>query len=182
MNLSNGRPDKWDAGERAEKAEATGTYNTQSKETTMFKRITLAALASTAILTSAALSPASAGHPVMGGMHHPGGFFGPHMRVGGMSHPGGFDHQRWNHWPRGPIAHGPFPHHPHWHWHWRHGVYGPVFVDQGYVAPAYATSAPAPVATCPSNCLAKQYLQDGSVLFTDQCTNESATAPAGSHG
>ena len=79
MNLSNGRLDKRDAGERAEKAEATRSYNTQSKETTMFKRITLAALASTAILSLAAISPASAQHhPGAGGMHLTGGF-----------HPGG---------------------------------------------------------------------------------------------
>ncbi len=150
----------------------------------MLKRITLAALASAAILSSAALSPASAGHPVMGGMHRPGGFFGPRMPVGGMSHPGGFHPGglRGPHWPHGPVAHVPFPHHPHWHWRWHHGVYGPVIVDEGYVAPAYVTSAPAPVATCPTNCLTKQYLQDGSVVFTDQCTSESATAPAGAHG
>ena len=75
----------------------------------MFKRITLAALASAAILSSAALSPASAGHPVTGGMHRPGGFFGPRMPGGGMSHPGGF-HPGGFHgtalapWPHGHIA------------------------------------------------------------------------------
>ena len=141
----------------------------------MFKRITLAALASTAILSFASLSPASAQHHSGmggmhlggGGMHHPGGGFHP-----GGFHPGGFHH----------------PHHPRWwRWHWRHYPYNPVFVEPGYstsyVAPTYATSAPA-VATCPSNCLKKQYLEDGSVVFTDQCTNESATAPAtaGSNG
>ena len=150
----------------------------------MFKRITLATLASAAILSSAALSPASAGHPVMGGMHHPGGFFGPRMPAGGMSQPGGF-HPVGSVARIGRMARLSMPHS-------RItrtgigigviGVYGPVFVDQGYVAPAYVASAPAPVATCPANCLAKQYLQDGSVLFTDQCTNENATAPAGSHG
>jgi len=151
----------------------------------MFKRFTLAALASTAVLSLAALSPASAfQHPQAGGLHQSGGFFRPHV-PGGMSHPGSFGHQQWRHWPHGPIAHLPFPHHPHWHWHWRHG-YGQVILEPGYsesyAAPAYISSAPAPVATCPVNCLRKQYLQDGSVLFTDQCTNESASAPAGSRG
>ena len=150
----------------------------------MFKRITLATLASAAILSSAALSPASAGHPVMGGMHHPGGFFGPRMPAGGLADPEASTQLGpWPAlaaWPDCPCPHSRIT---------RTGigigvigVYGPVFVDQGYVAPAYVASAPAPVATCPANCLAKQYLQDGSVLFTDQCTNENATAPAGSHG
>jgi len=38
-----------------------------------------------------------------------------------------------------------------------------------------ATNAPA-VATAPCNCLTKQYLSDGSVLFQDLCTKEAATA------
>ncbi|HWJ19166.1 MAG TPA: hypothetical protein VNR65_10610, partial [Geobacterales bacterium] len=84
----------------------------------MFKRITLAAFASTAILSLAALSPASAQHhPGAGGMHlggsgmhHPGGFGGFHP---GGFHPGGFH-----------------PHHPRWwRWHWRHYPYSQVFVE-----------------------------------------------------
>ena len=150
----------------------------------MFKRITLAALASAAILSSAALSPASAGHPAMGGMHRPGGFFWPSAppaaaawatpeastqvasmaRIGLMAR----SHAVHSRIARTGIGTGVM------------GYTVRSLVDQGYVAPAYATSAP--VATCPSNCLAKQYLHDGRVLFTDQCTNESATAPAGPHG
>ena len=41
------------------------------------------------------------------------------------------------------------------------------------------TRVSAPVAstpTAPCNCLTKTYLQDGSVLFTDICTKESALA------
>jgi hypothetical protein len=38
-----------------------------------------------------------------------------------------------------------------------------------------ATNA-APVAAAPCNCLTKQYLRDGSVLFTDICTREAAMA------
>ena len=79
-------------------------------------------------------------------------------------HPGG-NHSDWWRWR---IHH---PHHPHWwRWHWRHYPYSQVIVEPGYstsyVAPTYATSAPAAVATCPSNCLKKQYQEDGSVLFT----------------
>jgi hypothetical protein len=163
----------------------------------MFKRITLAAFASTAILSLAAISPASAQHhPGTGGMHlggsgmhHPGGFGGFHP---GGFHPGGFHpggHHPGGFHPGGFHPGGFHPHHPRWwRWHWRHYPYSQVFVEPGYstsyVAPTYTTSAPTAVATCPSNCLKKQYLEDGSVVFTDQCTNESATAPApaGSNG
>ena len=151
----------------------------------MFKRMTLATFASTAILSLAALSPASAQHHAGGGgMHHPGGggFHPGGFHPGGF-HPGGF-HPGGNHsdWWRWRIHH-----HPRWwRWHWRHAPYSQVFVEPGYstsyVAATYATSAPAAVATCPSNCLKKQYQEDGSVLFYDQCTNESATAPAASRG
>jgi hypothetical protein len=34
------------------------------------------------------------------------------------------------------------------------------------------------VATCPANCLGKEYLQDGSVRFFDRCTQESAITAA----
>jgi len=37
------------------------------------------------------------------------------------------------------------------------------------------TNAPA-VVTAPCNCLTKQYLSDGSVLFKDLCTKEAAMA------
>jgi hypothetical protein len=48
----------------------------------------------------------------------------------------------------------------------------------GYV-PFYSGET-APIAdaaaTCPGNCLGKEYLQDGSVRFFDRCTQESAIA------
>jgi hypothetical protein len=49
-------------------------------------------------------------------------------------------------------------------------------MPEGYVqsAPAYA---PAPQAAAePCNCITKQSLPDGSVLFQDICTKESAIA------
>jgi hypothetical protein len=49
----------------------------------------------------------------------------------------------------------------------------PVYQDRRPVVTA--TSAPA-VTTAPCNCLTKQYLGDGSVLFQDICTRETAMA------
>jgi hypothetical protein len=60
--------------------------------------------------------------------------------------------------------------HPHWHHaHW--GVVDgqvPVAVDTA----AQTVATP----TAPCNCLTKQYLDDGSVLFQDICTKEAALA------
>jgi hypothetical protein len=57
-----------------------------------------------------------------------------------------------------------------------HPVYratAPVY--QGPRTVVTATDAPT-VATAPCNCLIKQYLEDGSVLFQDLCTKEAAVA------
>jgi hypothetical protein len=43
-------------------------------------------------------------------------------------------------------------------------------------APAYAPAAAPQAAAEPCNCLTKQSLPDGSALFQDICTKESATA------
>jgi len=73
---------------------------------------------------------------------------------------------------------------------WGHGYWGhrfwerPVIVG-GVAAPvvAAAASAPAPAEAAPQaptgscNCLTKQTLADGSVLFADICTQQSAIAP-----
>jgi len=58
----------------------------------------------------------------------------------------------------------------------------PVYQAPGTVvaatnAPAVVTTTNAPaVVTAPCNCLTKQYLSDGSVLFKDLCTKEAAMA------
>jgi hypothetical protein len=59
-------------------------------------------------------------------------------------------------------------HHPHW------GVvdYETPAVDGAAVDTAVDTAA----TTAPCNCLTKQYLDDGSVLFQDICTKEAALA------
>jgi hypothetical protein len=58
-------------------------------------------------------------------------------------------------------------HHPHHH-HWGEGEGATETVGHAPVA-----AAP-PVGNC--NCLTKQYLEDGSVLFKDLCTKEEALA------
>lgn len=66
-------------------------------------------------------------------------------------------------------------HHHHWMVWWHQPHYG--VVDYSTVN-APVASAPVATATTPApcNCLTKQYLQDGSVLFTDLCTKEEAMA------
>jgi hypothetical protein len=116
----------------------------------MFKRLSLTALAAVAVIASAALSPAFAGHGGHGGGH----FYG---------------HQRF---ARFHFNHHHVHYHPRWHWHWRHGSYGGGYGYGGYDGGTVAT----PVSSCPSNCLGKEYRDDGSVIFFDRCTNESAIA------
>jgi hypothetical protein len=88
--------------------------------------------------------------------------------------------------PSGPSGWGPiltWKHHPHW---WVDGypvvIDGPV--DTVVAAPVVAdpvvrNTVVNQVATAqpgPCNCLTKQYLDDGSVLFSDICTREQALA------
>jgi len=57
-------------------------------------------------------------------------------------------------------------------------VGGTAVIGTGAVATARTVSAPvttaAPAAPC--TCLTKTYLQDGTVMFKDVCTNEAAAA------
>ena len=132
------------------------------KETAMLKLFTATALASALVLSSAAIAPVSAGghggsHVSMGGARYH--FAGP-RHIGRMSvRPG----------PRYIGRIHPHHHHHH-HFHWRHGSYWAVGVPVAVGVAAYAASGPAPVCTC----LTKDYLDDGSVRFTDTCTRESA--------
>jgi hypothetical protein len=73
-----------------------------------------------------------------------------------------------------PIALLPPYHHDHPWWitfhhaHWGVGEYDTTQVS----APVATAASP----TAPCNCLTKQYLDDGSVLFQDICTKEAAMA------
>ena len=82
--------------------------------------------------------------------------------------------------------------HDHWRWGWgwdhfRRWPRGPAIVVEGtpgaigVSAPVQGAPSPAPVAQPlakaePCNCLTKQNLPDGSVMFEDICTKESAIA------
>jgi hypothetical protein len=73
----------------------------------------------------------------------------------------------------GPIANKP-PHPlppPIWWVKLHHPHYGVEIVETVEHAPIMAA---APAGNC--NCLTKQYLNDGGVLFTDLCTKEAALA------
>jgi hypothetical protein len=66
-------------------------------------------------------------------------------------------------------------HHHHWMVWWHQPHYG--VVDYTTVNAPIASAPVASASTpAPCNCLTKQYLQDGSVLFTDLCTKEEAMA------
>ncbi|MES1155809.1 MAG: hypothetical protein ABUL48_05200, partial [Pseudorhodoplanes sp.] len=71
--------------------------------------------------------------------------------------------QNWKKW---------HPHHHHAHW--------PHYRRSYYVAPVvYSTYRPRPVAAAPNpcSCLSKAYTPEGQVVFSDNCTKESAMAP-----
>ena len=136
----------------------------------MLKLLSVTALASAIVLSTAAITPVSAGGhgSMMGGGGHYN--FSAHRYGGRMSV---------HHGPRyiGRLRVVGHPHHPpyHHHFHWRHGSYWGVGVPVAAVGvAAYAASGPASVCTC----LVKDYLDDGSVRFTDTCTKESAIGMA----
>jgi hypothetical protein len=77
-------------------------------------------------------------------------------------------------------------HHHHWKkWHNHHSYYRPYYYAAPVVYSSYrpaprvvSAPAPAPVATPnPASCLSKAYTPEGQVVFSDNCTKESAMAP-----
>lgn len=155
----------------------------------MFIRKTILAATAVASLATAALAPTSAsawghwgGHWGGGHWGHWGGGHWGHWGGGHWGHWGGWGH--WAHWghgcgwggycgphgwgPRYPIVTGG-------------GYYGGGYSGGGTYggAPAYALRTGTDAAPAPGpGCLTKSYLQDGSVVFTDTCTKESAIAPS----
>jgi len=155
--------------------------------TTRKTRFSLLALAATAALATTALAPTDASaFGRFGGYHfgHGGYHFGGFHRFG-WRYPGyHFGHYGWyNHYRFGWR----YPGYYRW-WGWNRwyrwhprpiiiggvGAVGAVGGAAVASAPAMA-SGPAPQAQ-PSNCLVKQYLQNGAVAFADTCTNEQAVA------
>ena len=155
---------------------------------------TLAALAVTAAALATTAAPSHAlgrffpGHgPVVSQQ-----FGGPPKNSGpGLGIPGHFGHPPTTitcfacNLPR-PTRPNPVWGHGGGYGHWGHRFWGsPVIVGGVAAAPAVAAaaSAPAPSQAAPQtapgscNCLTKQTLADGSVLFADICTQQSAIAP-----
>ncbi len=101
-----------------------------------------------------------------------------HWRYGSRPHSRYSSNPHWRH-----ASHSRFMSNPHGRYgsHWRlfsHRRYGsvwgypvPVPVPAGVGVATYA----APVSGC--TCLIKEYLEDGSVRFTDTCTQEFAVSP-----
>jgi hypothetical protein len=139
----------------------------------MFNRLSLSALATFAVLATTALSPTSAaahiggGHGAgghWGGNHWSGGYWGGHW-VGWHRHWGGrgYGFGGWR---------GYGYYHPCWHFRCNVPTYG-YYSGGNYPTPAVAYSDPPPSSP---GCLAKGYLPDGGVVFTDRCTHEGAVA------
>jgi hypothetical protein len=145
---------------------------------TSLKTLTIAALAAAAVVATAAPSQAL-------------GRYFPHGPIVAFNH---FGHgitclacnlprpyrplPVWGHGPRWPVF-------GHNHWgHWDHYRWHPVNYGGGAptgpvaAAPAAAMPGQAPQGpTGACNCLTKQNLPNGGVLFQDVCTQQSAIAP-----
>ena len=83
----------------------------------------------------------------------------PHKKIGGDP----------NTWTPGWVYHH---HHHHHDWRWWYARYRVVPVETSTTVVAPAVKA----ADGNCNCLTKEYLPDGSVLFKDLCTKEAAMA------
>ncbi len=133
----------------------------------MLNRTSILTLAAVATLGLAALAPTSAS--ALGGHGHGlSGGHGIHIgkigigRVNVSRNFASFRRIR-------PIRIGFYRH----HWRWRHHWWVRPVITTGIVGTAaYAVTRPAAAPTC--NCLTKEYMQDGSVVFKDLCTKEMA--------
>jgi hypothetical protein len=184
----------------------TLSQNSNPQERPMLNRNSIFALAAISTLAAAALAPTSAsamrggfGGGGGGNFGHGGGAIGRIGPVGGGHNFGGGNLGHGNNFVgrigRHPICIdrcGPHPnppcffhrcgpgfpppivwwhhHHEHpWFVEWHHPHWGVVNYETPVAVDTVATPAPC-------NCLTKQYLDDGSVLFKDICTKEAAMA------
>ena len=139
----------------------------------MFNRTSIYALAAVAALgfTAVATSSASARGAGPVGMHGP---MGVSLRPNKPVVTGLIINRK------PPMVTGIIINKPYWpHHHWCKWHYcGPNWVvgaGVGVVATGVVASTPV-AAAAPCTCLTKTYLQDGSVLFKDVCTTETAIA------
>jgi hypothetical protein len=144
------------------------------QETPMLNRSSLLAFAAVATLSLAAFAPtsASARFGGNGGGHNFGGHGGPGVHLGSAIRVGhGFHGGNNFHFRRPPIRIVRW-HHPHWR---------PLYVRPQFVSTTYAAVRPvtyaAAVRPATCNCLTKEYLEDGTVMFKDLCTKEMAMNP-----
>jgi hypothetical protein len=138
----------------------------------MLSRSSIYTLAAVALMGAAALAPTGASAKPMGVIIKKpvqGLMLPPHPIMGVVLHP--------VHPVLGVVISRPDP--PHFWWHHHHG---PVLIEGGETIretiheTAHVSTPVASAPTAPCNCLTKSYLQDGSVLFKDICTKESALA------
>jgi len=161
------------------------------------------AFAAVVIIGATALATSDATARPLGSHMHGHGHHGGHMHGGRHMH--GHHGHSFRHFRSHRYHYRHYRHwHRHWHWRWhryRHWHrynywyrydrpyyrydHGYDYGYRGYRYPSYGSgggsSAPAPTArqSEPCNCLTKEYLPNGSVLFMDRCTKEEAIAPAG---
>jgi hypothetical protein len=161
----------------------------------MLKLLATAALASAFVLSCATITPVSAqGHGMR--YHNNGGghyrfqaqrpamrTFKPILRPHHPIHVRPIHSRQGSGWHGRLVSHARYGSNVHWRHgsHWRlysHRRYGsawgypvPIPVPTGVGVATYA----APVSGC--TCLIKEYLEDGSVRFTDTCTKEFAVSP-----
>ena len=144
----------------------------------MLTRKTLLALAATAALGATALGTTEAsawGFHSFRYHYHFGSHFGSHWAFHRYHYHWGFHRfYRWNYgWYR-----------PHWYRYRWVGYHRPYLYGAAAAAPIGAAvmqrpmAQPTQPAQAPANCLVKQYLQNGSVVFQDICTQETAVTPA----
>jgi hypothetical protein len=131
------------------------------------RNLVLAAATVLALGTTALSSTEASAHRG-GGMHGHGGGMS-HGHGGGMSHGHRFGHGGSSHWGNHFRGHRNFA----WRNHYRF-AYG----WRTHFRPAGYTGRSGAVASAPGrgSCLAKSYTRRGAVVFTDRCTQESATA------
>lgn len=166
----------------------------------MLTRKTLLAIAATAALGASALGTTDAS---AFGFH--GGFrsfhsgYGSHWTFHPIWRHGVFRfgyqpyaHHYWGWLRYRPYWSGPYWYRPYWSWRYRwFGNYSRPFgygvVGAGLAAASGGASMPIsqPMqqsAQAPGNCLVKNYQQDGSVVFQDVCTRETAVGMAQTAG
>jgi hypothetical protein len=146
---------------------------------TSLKTLTIAALAAAALVAAAAPSQALPRHlppsafKVLGHFGH-----GP-INCLACNLPRPYrPFPVWGHGPRWPIfGQNHWGHWNHYRWHpvnYHGAPIGPVAAAPAAAMPGQAEAPQAPTGAC--NCLTKQNLPNGGVLFQDICTQQSAIA------